>query len=81
MSPQRFGVLEYLARSGDHPTVDQILDNLKRLYPRPSRESVCTTLLMLRDAGIVSERIREDRAVCYGLSFEPPHPSDDLEDD
>lgn len=83
MTPQRYAVLEYLARSDDHPTADRILENLNRLYPRPSRESIRKTLLTLRDAGIIREEVNEDEVVSYSVTFDPLNSSvsGELEDD
>jgi Fur family transcriptional regulator, peroxide stress response regulator len=71
MTPQRFAVLQYLARADDAPTAEQVVSVLSRQYPRPSCESVCRTLLTLRDAGIVSEVSSEGACARYAANFEP----------
>lgn len=71
MTPQRYAVLEYLMRSEEHSTIDRILENLKRLYPRPSRESIQKTVLALRDAGIICEEVGEGEIISYNVIFDP----------
>lgn len=83
MSPQRFAILECLARSDEHPTVDEILEKLQRLYPRPSRDSVQRTLQTLCDSGLTCAETYHDQSIHYRLRFDPldpPLPSE-LEDD
>ncbi len=83
MTPQRFAVLEYMVRSDEHPTVDEILANLKRLYPRPTRESIQKTLVTLCDSGMICAETRNDESTQYRLHFDPLNPplSSELEDD
>ena len=81
MTPQRFAVLEYLVRSDEHPTVDEILEKLQRLYPRPSRESIRKLLQTLRDAALISEELIDNRIPRYRLNFDPEKPLVELEDD
>jgi Fur family peroxide stress response transcriptional regulator len=63
MTPQRFAVLEYLARKQDPATAEQIATALLRGYPRPSRAMILGTLKTLRNAGIVTEMFRETDAL------------------
>jgi Fur family transcriptional regulator, peroxide stress response regulator len=83
MTPQRFAVLEYLARSETEPTVDEVFQNLKRLYARPSRESIEKTLTTLCESGIVCTEMSAEKSIRYRLRFDPlqPLPSSYLEDD
>lgn len=81
MTPQRFAVLEYLVRSAEPPTADEILEKLQRLYPRPSRESIRKLLQTLRDAALISEEVIEDSVPRYRVNFDPEKPLVELEDD
>ena len=81
MTPQRFAVLEFLVRSEGQPTLDELLQNLKRVYPRPSRNSIQRTLLKLRDAGMICEEFTNEQAVRYRSSFDQRDLLQDFTDD
>jgi len=83
MTPQRFVVLEYLVRSNEAHTLDEILEKLQRLYPRPSHETVQRALQILCDSGLICAETWADHSTRYRLRFDPLNPplSGELEDD
>lgn len=72
-TPQRFAVLDYLLRSGTHPTAEQISADLNRRFPRASRATVYNTLNALRDAGLVHEVHMDGCAARYDANIDPHH--------
>jgi Fe2+ or Zn2+ uptake regulation protein len=73
LTPQRFAVLEYLARAQGHPTADQIAAEINRRFPRASRATVYNTLAALREAGLVREVVLDDGVARYESNTEPHH--------
>ncbi len=55
MTPQRRAIVEYLETAHDHPTAEEVLGAVNRLFPMTSRATVYNTLNWLREAGLVSE--------------------------
>lgn len=81
MTPRRFAVLEYLARSDGHSTAEQIVTGLNRHYPRPSRKTICDMLCTLRDAGVIKESLVDDAEAHYEMNIETYNLCNELEDD
>ncbi len=73
LTPQRFAVLEYLARAEGHPTADQIAAEINRRFPRASRATVYNTLAALREAGLVREVVLDDGVARYESNTEAHH--------
>ncbi|HEX8686870.1 MAG TPA: Fur family transcriptional regulator [Pyrinomonadaceae bacterium] len=73
LTPQRFAVLEYLARAQGHPTADQIAAEINRRFPRASRATVYNTLAALREAGLVREFVLGDGVARYESNTEAHH--------
>ncbi len=71
LTPQRFAVLDYLARSDAHLTADEISAGLNRRFPRASRATVYNTLHALRDAGLVNEVYMDDAVARYDANLAP----------
>jgi len=54
-TPQRYAVLEFLAKSAVHATADEIFEAVNRRDPRASRATVYNNLRVLAKAGLVRE--------------------------
>ena len=55
MTPQRQAVLEILATSDAHPTVDQIYEKVRVDFPMTSRATVYKTISLAKEMGAVME--------------------------
>jgi Fe2+ or Zn2+ uptake regulation protein len=59
---QRLAVLEWLCKTEQHPTADQVLSAVRRKFPSISRATVYNTLVALTKAGMIL-RLNVDPAV------------------
>jgi Fur family peroxide stress response transcriptional regulator len=73
LTPQRYAVLDFLVRSREHPTADQISAALNRRFPRASRATVYNTLNALRDAGLVHEVYMDDAVARFDANLDEHH--------
>jgi Fur family peroxide stress response transcriptional regulator len=73
LTPQRYAVLDFLVRSREHPTADQISAALNRRYPRASRATIYNTLNALRDAGLVHEVYMDDSVARFDANLDEHH--------
>jgi len=66
LTPQRMAVAEFLSRSKNHPTVDDIHRNIQRRYPTMSVATVYSTLKLLKELGEIQElSIRKRGKACF----------------
>jgi len=66
LTPQRMAVAEFLSRSKNHPTVDEIHRNIHRRYPTMSVATVYSTLKLLKELGEIQElSIRKRGKACF----------------
>ena len=73
LTPQRYAVLDFLVRSREHPTADQISAALNRRFPRASRATIYNTLNALRDAGLVHEVYMDDSVARFDANLDEHH--------
>jgi len=73
VTPQRFAVYANLCDRQDHPTADQILNDLNQNAPTSSQATVYLSLQTLRDAGLVREVLLEQGVCRYDANVEPHH--------
>jgi Fe2+ or Zn2+ uptake regulation protein len=73
LTPQRFAVLEYLIKTPEHPTADEIGAELNRHFPRASRATIYNTLNSLRDAGLIHEVFIEGYIARYDTNLDEHH--------
>lgn len=73
LTPQRFAVLEYLIKTPEHPTADEIGAELNKHFPRASRATIYNTLNSLRDAGLIHEVFVEGYVARYDTNLEEHH--------
>ena len=72
-TPQRYAVLEHLARRRVHATADEIFLAVNRTDPRASRATVYNSLRSLEKAGLVREVMSEGKAARYDASLHRHH--------
>jgi Fur family ferric uptake transcriptional regulator/Fur family peroxide stress response transcriptional regulator len=73
LTPQRFAVLEFLIRTPEHPTADQIGAELNLHFPRASRATIYNTLNALRDAGLIQEVYVDGYVARYDTNLDEHH--------
>lgn len=73
VTPQRFAVYANLLARSDHPTADQILNDLNQEVPISSQATVYSSLQALREAGLVREVLLEEGVSRYDANVQPHH--------
>jgi len=63
ITPQRMAIIEFLKKSMNHPSADEIYNAVKRKYPSVSPATVYATLELLTEIGEIQElHIKGDKA-------------------
>ena len=73
ITPQRFSVYANLLSRRDHPTVEQILNEINADLPISSKATVYSALTVLREVGLVREVLLEEGITRYDANVEPHH--------
>ena len=73
VTPQRFAVYANLMARTDHPTAEQILQDLNQEAPQSSQATVYSSLQALQDAGLVREVLLEEGVCHYDANVQPHH--------
>jgi Fur family peroxide stress response transcriptional regulator len=71
VTPQRLAICKLLLSSKDHPSADQIYQEVKKQYPTISLATVYFTLDLLKDLGLVQELGFSDRSSRYDPNTSP----------
>jgi len=71
VTPQRLAICKLLLSSKNHPSADQIYQEVKKLYPTISLATVYCTLDLLKDLGLVQELGFSDRSSKYDPNISP----------
>ncbi len=72
-TPQRYAVLEFLARRPVHATAEEIFHAVNRKDPRSSRATVYNSLRSLAHAGLVREVASDGKAARFDTTLCPHH--------
>lgn len=73
VTPQRFAVYANLLSRSDHPTVEQILNDLNKDAPVSSQATVYSSLQALREVGLVCEVLLEAGVARYDANVDYHH--------
>lgn len=73
VTPQRFAVYANLLARQDHPTVDQLLQDLNQELPVSSQATIYTSLQALQAAGLVREVLLEPGVTRYDANVDRHH--------
>lgn len=73
VTPQRFAVYANLLARTDHPTAEQIRQDLNQAAPTSSQATIYSALQALRRAGLVREVLLEEGVLRYDANVEPHH--------
>lgn len=74
LTPQRMAILKILAESEEHPTVDQIYQQVKVQFPTTSLATVYKTIALLKELNEVLELGFPDGSNRYDGNRPYPHP-------
>ena len=74
ITPQRMAVLEVLATSEEHLSVEQIYDRVKADFPMTSLATIYKTVTLLKEMGEVLELGFSDSSKRYDGNKPYPHP-------
>jgi len=55
VTPQRLAIYEYILSRKDHPTTDQVYQEVKKMYPTISLATVYQTLHLFTEIGLLQE--------------------------
>lgn len=73
ITPQRFAVYANLLGREDHPTVEQILEDVNTDLPIASKASVYSALTVLREVNLVREVLLDEGVTRYDANMHPHH--------
>ncbi|ACA99824.1 Fur family transcriptional regulator [Picosynechococcus sp. OG1] len=73
ITPQRFAVYANLLGRQDHPTVEQILEDVNADLPIASKASVYSALTVLREVNLVREVLLDEGVTRYDANVNPHH--------
>jgi len=73
VTPQRFAVYANLLSRTDHPTAEQILNDLNQDAPVSSQATIYNCLQTLREVGLIREVLLEEGNCRYDANVEPHH--------
>jgi len=73
VTPQRYAIYANLLARDDHPTADQLLDDLNQDIPISSQATVYNSLQTLCEAGLVREVLLEHGVSRYDANAEQHH--------
>ena len=73
VTPQRFSVYANLLSRSDHPTVEQIFEDLNKNFPISSQATIYSTLQTLREVELVREVLLEEGESRYDANMEAHH--------
>lgn len=74
ITPQRLAILKILAVSKEHPSVDQIYEQVKVAFPMTSLATVYKTLIVMKELKEVIEIGLSDESNRYDGNKPYPHP-------
>jgi Fur family transcriptional regulator, peroxide stress response regulator len=73
ITPQRFAVYANLLGRADHPTVEQILEDVNADLPIASKASIYSALTVLREVNLVREVLLDEGVTRYDANVNPHH--------
>ncbi|MEM6714522.1 MAG: Fur family transcriptional regulator [Cyanobacteria bacterium P01_C01_bin.147] len=73
VTPQRFAVYANLLSRTDHPTAEQLLNDLNQDAPVSSQATIYNCLQVLSNVGLIREVLLDDGGCRYDANVEPHH--------
>lgn len=72
-TPQRIAVVEYVLKSEDHPSADDVLSYARKKCPTVSRATVYNTLNLLVEKGLLAMQTIKEGAIVFDPNLEKHH--------
>ena len=72
-TPQRIAVVEYVLKTKDHPSADQVLERVRQQCPTISRATVYNTLNLLIEKGLLRAQVLKEGTVVFDSNVERHH--------
>lgn len=72
-TPQRIAVVEYVLKSKDHPSADDVLSHARKKCPTVSRATVYNTLNLLVEKGLLAMQTIKEGAIVFDPNLEKHH--------
>ncbi|MEW6014857.1 MAG: transcriptional repressor [Candidatus Zixiibacteriota bacterium] len=72
-TPQRIAVVEYVLKSKDHPSADDVLSYARKKCPTVSRATVYNTLNLLVEKGLLAMQTIKEGAIVFDPNLEKHH--------
>ena len=70
VTPQRFAIYANLLSRADHPTVEQLLEDLNQDFPIASLATIYSSLQVLKEVGLVQAVLVEEGVARYHAQME-----------
>ena len=74
LTPQRAAILRIFASSHDHPSIEQVYNQIKGQFPMMSLATVYKTVTMLKEEGEILELAFANGSTRYDANHPYPHP-------
>jgi Fur family peroxide stress response transcriptional regulator len=74
LTPQRAAILRIFASSSDHPSIEQVYDQIKEKFPMMSLATVYKTVAVLKNQGEILELPFANGSTHYDGNHPYPHP-------
>ena len=74
LTPQRLAIIKILSKSEDHPSVEDIYDQIQRYFPGVSQATVYRNIMLIKSLGEVLELGFADGSNRYDGRKPYPHP-------
>ncbi|MRG93855.1 transcriptional repressor [Polyangium spumosum] len=72
-SAQRLAIAQYVLRTDEHPSADQVFARVKRALPMVSRATVYNTLNLFVDRGLLRAHVLAEGRVVFDPNLAPHH--------
>jgi Fe2+ or Zn2+ uptake regulation protein len=72
-SAQRLAVADYVLGTRDHPSADQVLEQVQANFPMLSRATVYNTLNLFVEKGLLRQLVLAEGKVVFDPHLEPHH--------
>lgn len=72
-TPQRIAVVEFVLKSNDHPSADDVLSYARKKCPTVSRATVYNTLNLLVEKGLLGMQTIKEGAIVFDPNLEKHH--------
>ncbi len=73
ITPQRVAVLEFLVGNPDHPSIDDVYQEVRKQFPYISRATIYNTTKMLAESGLLKEILIQQEKTHVDWNVDPHH--------